>query len=256
MSKGDGLRVLVTEGTSGLGQAIVQRLTDDGAAVVFSGRDPERGGAVAQGTRSVFVATDARDEGGVRRTAGKADSALGGIDALVCCAGVALDAPLSETSLEDWQDALDVNLTVPYLYSLACLPLLREAGGGSIVHVASDVGVWGDARIGAYSVSSAALITLAQMLAVEAGPHGITVNAVCPGAAGRSMATTTTEPGDEHGSDPEGRLVPPVGHLASPEEIAGVVAFLTGPDARLINGAALLVDGGMRAGYRAWSVKT
>lgn len=216
------------EAGSELGSAVVRRLEDDGAAVVTS---------------------DARDEAGIRRAAAEAAGALGGLDALVCCTGTALEGPLSETSLEDWQRLLDADLTAPYLASVACLPLVRESGSGSIVHVAADVGVWGNARLGAFSAMNAALITLSQMLAVEAGPHGITVNVVCPGAAGRTVATT-----DDGGGDPEGGLVPPVGRLASPEEIAGVVAFLVGPDARSLNGAALLVDGGMRAGYRAWSV--
>jgi NAD(P)-dependent dehydrogenase (short-subunit alcohol dehydrogenase family) len=212
---------------------VERRLTDDGAAVRLA---PAYGG---------------EDQEAIRRAVAEATSALGGLDALVCCAGAALDAPLSETSLEDWRRLVDADLTVPYLYSVSCLPLLRAAGGGSIVHVASDVGVWGSARLGAYSISSAALITLAQMLAIEAGPHAITVNALCPGASGRT--TSTESEGADH--DPEGELIPPVGRLASPEEIAGVVAFLLGPDARSVNGAALMVDGGMRAGYRAWSVR-
>lgn len=235
MQRLDGLRALVTGTPSGLCEALARRLADDGASV-----HP--------------VTAEVRDENGVRRAVAEAAAALGGLDALVNCAGAALDGPLSQTSLEDWQSLLDVDLTAPYLYSVSCLPLLREAGGGSIVHVASDVGVWCDARMGAYSVSSAALITLAQMLAVEAGPHGVTVNAVCPGAAGRAMTAHVSETA-EHRADPEERLIPPVGRLATPEEIAGVVAFLIGPDARSVNGAALLVDGGMRAGYRAWSVQ-
>ncbi len=236
MQRLDGLRTLVTGMPSSLGAAVVQRLVDDGASVES-------------------VTADVGDDDGVRRAVTEAAGALGGLDALVHIAGMALDAPLSETSLEDWERLIDADLTAPYLYSVSCLPLLREAGGGSIVHIASDVGVWGNARIGAYSVSSAALITLAQMLSVEAGPHGVTVNSVCPGAAGRAMTVPVSEAEDHH-SDPEGHLVPPVGWLATPEEIAGVVAFLIGPDARSVNGAALLVDGGMRAGYRAWSVPT
>ena len=112
----------------------------------------------------------------------------------MCNAGVIVDATISQTSLEDWQTLLDVNLTAPYLYSVRALPALREAGGGSIVHVSSDAGVWGEEEIGAYSVTKAALITLAQMLAMDAGPSGIRVNAVCPGDILPGMATTTRGP--------------------------------------------------------------
>ena len=250
----DGARVLVTGGTSGIGRACVERLAADGTRVVFTGRDEARGAEVQAATGSTFVVADARDEDAVRASVGAANDALGGLDGLVCAAGVALDSPLTETSLEDWSAVLDVNLTAPYLYSVACLPLLRAAGGGAIVHISSDAGVWGDARIGAYSVSKAALNTLAQMLAIEAGPDGITVNALCLGGVGHVMASTTRGR-DEARSDPRTWLVPPVGRFQEPDEIAGVVSFLLGHDARYINGSATLVDGGIRAGYRAWSVQ-
>ena len=249
----EGLRALVTGGTSRLGEAVVARLVRDRAAVAFTGLDARRGSEVAARSGGVFVAPNGTDEEEVRRAVTASSDTLGGLDALVCCPDEALGAPLSETSLEHWQRGLDANLTAPYLYSSACLPLLRAAGGGSIVHVASDVGIWGNARIGAYAVSSAALITLAQMLAVEAGPSGITVNAVCPGTTGRTVAAGAGGPDGEGGSDPEGRLIPPIGRPITTEEIAGVVAFLIGPEARSVSGAALLVDGGMRAGYRAWT---
>jgi NAD(P)-dependent dehydrogenase (short-subunit alcohol dehydrogenase family) len=220
---------------------------------VFTGRDGARGREVSQATGATFVPADARSEEAIRRSVDGAAGSLGGLDGLVCAAGVTIDAGLTDTTLDDWRALMDVNLTAPYLYSVACLPLLRAAGGGSIVHIGSDAGVWGDARIGGYSVSKAALIALAQMLAIEAGPHGITVNAVCPGGVGHVMASTTRGR-DEHRSDPSTWLVPPVGRFQTPEEIAGVVAFLLGSDARYVNGAALVVDGGIRAGYRAWSV--
>jgi NAD(P)-dependent dehydrogenase (short-subunit alcohol dehydrogenase family) len=254
MSTPDGARVLITGGTSGIGRACVAGLTARGARVVFTGRDERRGDEVAAETGGTFVAADASDEGAIRRSVDAAAEALGGLDALVCAAGVTIDAGLTETTLDDWRALMDVNVTAPYLYSVACLPLLRVAGGGSIVHIASDAGVWGDARIGGYSVSKAALIALAQMLAIEAGPDGITVNAVCPGGVGHVMAATTRGRVEQR-SDPATWLVPPVGRFQTPEEIAGVVAFLLGPDARYINGAAMLVDGGIRAGYRAWSVQ-
>jgi NAD(P)-dependent dehydrogenase (short-subunit alcohol dehydrogenase family) len=254
MSTPDGARVLITGGTSGIGRACVERLAAGGARVVFTGRDERRGDEVAAETGTMFVAADASDEGAIRRSVDRAGEALGGLEGLVCAAGVTIDAALTDTTLDDWRALMDVNLTAPYLYSVACLPLLRSTSSGSVVHIASDAGVWGDARIGGYSVSKAALIALTQMLAIEAGPDGITVNAVCPGGVGHVMASTTRGR-DERRSDPATWLVPPVGRFQTPEEVAGVVAFLLGPDARYINGTALLVDGGIRAGYRAWSVQ-
>src|SRR5439155_7249903 len=168
-------------GTSGIGETIVERLTEDGARVVFTGRDDVRGAAVADRTETTFLRADAADEEQVNRSVDRAIGVLGGLDALVCNAGVITDGTISQTSLDDWQTLLDVNLTGPYLYSIRALPALREAGGGSIVHVASDARVWGEEGIGAYSGSKAAPITLTQMLAMDAGPSGIRGNAGVPG---------------------------------------------------------------------------
>jgi NAD(P)-dependent dehydrogenase (short-subunit alcohol dehydrogenase family) len=246
----EGVRALVTGGTSGIGETIVERLTADGAAVVFTGRDDTRGAAVADRTGTTFLRADAANEEHVNHSVDRALGLLGGLDALVCNAGVIADATISRTSLEDWQTMLDVNLTAPYLYSVRALPALREAGGGSIVHVSSDAGVWGEEEIGAYSVTKAALITLAQMLAVEAGASGIRVNAVCPGDIVPGMATTTR--GRDERGDTSGWRVPPMGRIGTADDVAGVVSFLVSPDASFVNGTAILVDGGMRASYRSW----
>jgi NAD(P)-dependent dehydrogenase (short-subunit alcohol dehydrogenase family) len=246
----EGVRALVTGGTSGIGEILVERLSNDGASVVFTGRDETRGAAVADRTGTTFLRADAANEEHVNLSVDRAVALLGGLDALVCNAGVITDATISRTSLRDWQTLLDVNLTAPYLYSVRALPALREAGGGSIVHVSSDAGVWGEEEIGAYSVTKAALITLAQMLAVEAGASGIRVNAVCPGDILPGMATSTT--GRDEGGDTGGWRVPPMGRIGTADDVAGVVSFLLSPDSSFVNGTAILVDGGMRASYRAW----
>jgi meso-butanediol dehydrogenase / (S,S)-butanediol dehydrogenase / diacetyl reductase len=250
----EAVRALVTGGTSGIGEAIVERLTEDGARVVFTGRDDVRGTAVADRTEATFIRADAAVEDQVNHSVDRAIGILDGLDALVCNAGVIAEGTISETSLEDWQSLLDVNVTAPYLYSIRALPALREAGGGSIVHVSSDAGVWGEEEIGAYSVSKAALITLTQMLAMDAGPSGIRVNAVCPGDTLPGMVTTTRGRGD-YGDTSEWRT-PPMGRIGSAEDVAAVVSFLLSPDSSFVNGTAVLIDGGMRASYRAWEAAT
>jgi NAD(P)-dependent dehydrogenase (short-subunit alcohol dehydrogenase family) len=247
----DGLRALVTGGTSGIGAALVDRLVADGAHVAFTGRDRGRGDAVGGRTGATFIQADAIDEQAATRSVDDAAATLGGLDALVCSAGVVAFDSIRDTTFDDWQTQLEVNLTAPYLYSVRCLPLLREAGGGSIVHISSDAGVWGEQEIGAYSVTKAALITLTQMLAIEAGPSGIRVNAVCPGDILPGMATTTRGR-DETADDTSGSRKPPLGRVGEASDVAGVVSFLLGPDSSFVNGAAILVDGGMRASYRAW----
>jgi NAD(P)-dependent dehydrogenase (short-subunit alcohol dehydrogenase family) len=250
--RSEGLRALVTGGTSGIGETIVERLMTDGARVVFTGRDDVRGAAVADRTEATFLRADAAIEEQVNHSVDRAVGMLGGLDALVCNAGVIATGTISETSLQDWQTLLDVNLTAPYLYSVRALSALREAGGGSIVHVSSDAGVWGEEEIGAYSVTKAALITLTQMLAMDAGPSGIRVNAVCPGDTLPGMVTMTS--GREEHEDTSGWRTPPMGRIGTAEDVAAVVSFLLSPDASFVNGTALLIDGGMRASYRAWEV--
>jgi NAD(P)-dependent dehydrogenase (short-subunit alcohol dehydrogenase family) len=249
MGRLDAIRALVTGGTSGIGAAIVERLRSDGASVAFTGRGAERGSAVSARTGAAFVQADTRDPEAVRRSVRAAAGALGGLDAVVVNAGVLHEAPLSETSDEAWDAVVETNLIGPYLYAVACLADLRAAGGGSIVMISSDAGVWGETAIGAYSVSKRAVNMLVQMLAVEAGPHGIRVNAVCPGDTAPGMATFVE--GRVESRDTEGWLRPPLGRVGTGADVAGAVAFFVSGDSAFCNGSILLVDGGMRASLRA-----
>jgi NAD(P)-dependent dehydrogenase (short-subunit alcohol dehydrogenase family) len=246
------LRALVTGGTSGIGTAIVERLSAEGAAVVFTGRNPERGAEVAARTGAGFVAADVRDAASVEVSVAAAAARLEGLDALVANAGVLHDAVLSETTDEAWDAVLETNLVGYYRYATACLPHLRTAGGGSITMISSDAGVWVEAAIGAYSVSKRAVNMLAQTLAVEAGPQGIRVNAVCPGDTAPGMSTHVG--GREETGGAEGWALPPLGRVGTGADVAAAVAFFASPDGAFCNGSVLLVDGGMRASLRASAV--
>ncbi len=166
------------------------------------------------------------------RSVHEAVEALGGLDAVVLNAGVLHEAPLSETTDEAWDAVLETNLLGPYRYALACLPELRRGGGGSLTVVSSDAGVWPETAIGAYSVSKRALNMLAQMLAMEAGPAGIRVNAVCPGDTAPGMATMVE--GRVETGDTSGWLLPPLGRIGTGEDVAAAVAFFASPDASFV----------------------
>jgi NAD(P)-dependent dehydrogenase (short-subunit alcohol dehydrogenase family) len=252
MTRLDGLRVLLTGGTSGIGTSVIERLRAEGASIAFTGRDETRGSAVADRTGSVFVRADARDGDAVRASVAEAVEALGGLDALVANAGVLHDAPLAETTDEAWDAVLETNLVGYYRYAVACLPHLRAAGGGSITMISSDAGVWGETPIAAYSVSKRAVNMLVQTLAVEAGPHGIRVNAVCPGDTAPGMATFVG--GRDESGDPAGWTLPPLSRIGTGADVAAAVAFFASPDGSFCNGSILLVDGGMRASLRASGV--
>lgn len=244
--------MLLSGGTSGIGRATVVRLCAEGARVVFTGRSRARGATVARETGARFVRADATVPRDVERSVARAVRELGGLDALVLNAGVIESARLSETSDAVWDAIMETNLIAPFRYAVACLPELRRAGGGSITVVASDAGVWPDVRIGAYSVSKRALIMLAQMLAIEAGPAGIRVNAVCPGMTAPGMTARVS--GRSARRDLSQWPRPPLGRLGAAEDVAAAVAFFVSSDAAFCNGSVLLVDGGMRAASRASEV--
>jgi NAD(P)-dependent dehydrogenase (short-subunit alcohol dehydrogenase family) len=246
-----GIRTLVTGGTSGIGTAIVERLRSEGAAVVLTGRSQERGRAVSDRTGASFVPADATDADAVRRSVQEAVELLGGLDGVVLNAGVLHEGPLAETTDEVWDSIMEVNLFGSYRYALACLPHLRAAGGGSIVAISSDAGVWVETAVGAYSVSKRALIVLAQMLGTEAGKDGIRVNVVAPGDTAPGMATFVSGRVER---DPSGWLLPPAGRIGTAPDAAAAVAFFLSPDSSFCNGSVLLVDGGMRADLHATAV--
>ncbi len=244
-------RALVTGGTSGIGEAVVSRLTEEGARVMFTGRDAERGSAVATRTGALFARADVREADEVIASVKASLERLGGLDIVVLNAGVLCEATLSETTDEQWDTVIATNVVAPIRYARAVLPALRETRGAMVL-VASDAGVWGETPIGAYSVSKRAVIMLARMLAVEAGPDGVRVNAVCPGDTEPGMVTTV----DGRGALPDTSqwTRPPLGRLVHARDVAAAVSFLVSDDARTITGADLLIDGGMRAALRANSV--
>lgn len=251
MSRHSGKRAFVTGGTSGIGEAVVARLAADGAQVVFTGRSRERGERVAAATGAAFAEADALAADALRASVAAALERLGGIDIAVLNAGVLCAATLSETTDEQWDTVIGTNLTAPFRYARTLLEPLR-ATGGSMVLVASDAGVWSEAPIGAYSVSKRALIMLTRMLAVEAGPGGVRVNAVCPGDTEPGMVTTVA--GRESLPDTAEWTRPPLGRLVHARDVAAAVSFLASDEARSITGVDLLVDGGMRAALRANTV--
>jgi NAD(P)-dependent dehydrogenase (short-subunit alcohol dehydrogenase family) len=249
MARLDRMRALVTGGTSGIGASIVERFRSEGASVVCTGRDAARGHEVAARLGAEFVRADVRDSDAVARSVAAATDRLGGLDALVANAGVLHDATLSETSDEDWDAVLETNVLGYFRYAVACLPHLRAAGGGSITMISSDAGVWGETAIAAYSVSKRAVNMLVQTLAVEAGPHGIRVNAICPGDTAPGMATFVA--GRSEDADPTSWTLPPLARVGTGTDVAGAVTFFASADGAFCNGSILLVDGGMRAALRA-----
>jgi len=251
MGRLEGKRALVTGGTSGIGYAIADRFLREGAAVVITGRDQELGRRAETALRAVgqagFVPADAADPDAVARSVDAAAGQLGGLDVLVNNAGIGTQASLLDTPLADYDRLMNVNVRGYFLYAQAAHPHLARARG-SMIHIASDAGVWGEQSIGLYSVSKAAVVMLGKMLALDAGPAGVRSNVLCPGDTWpgmRHMAPPGEEDRPESGEWP----VPPIGRIGESSDVAAAAVFYASDEAGFITGTTLLVDGGMTAGY-------
>jgi NAD(P)-dependent dehydrogenase (short-subunit alcohol dehydrogenase family) len=249
MARLAGKAALVTGGTSGLGAEMVRRFAAEGAAVAFTGRDADRGAAVAGEAGAVFVPADVRSDADTARAVTTAVETLGGLDVLVCNAGTGLVSPLVDTSPDELNRILDVNVTACLRYARACLPHL-ERRRGAMIHISSDAGVIGEDPIGAYSVSKAAVIMLGKMLAVDCGRRGVRSNVLCPGDIAPGMREMVAPGESERTDDPGSWPRPPIGRIGRAADVAAAALFLASDDAAFVNGAVILVDGGMRASIR------
>jgi glucose 1-dehydrogenase len=188
---------------------------------------------------------DMADPEAPARAVATAVERFGGLDGVVSNAGINRPGRLVDYAVRDWDAVFAVNTRATWLLAKAAHPALK-ASRGAIVAVASMSGSNAHANLGPYGPSKAAVIMLAKVLAQELGPDGIRVNTVSPGMVQTGM--TAAVYADRHVAAERAALVP-LGRVAGPEDMADVIAFLLGPDARYINGHDLVVDGGVAGNY-------
>ena len=182
-----GKKVLITGGTSGIGQAAAELFVRQGAAVMVAGRNPDKGEtAVARllhlGAEVAFARADVRDETQVRDLVAATVSTFGGLDVLVNSAGLINRILLTDLEQPDWDAVLDTNLRGVYLVCKHALRPMIKQSRGVVVNVASYLGLFGARETSpAYNASKAGVVALTRSLALQVGPQGIRVNAVCPG---------------------------------------------------------------------------
>lgn len=244
----EGRRAVVTGGAQGIGRAIVERLLASGAAVAIWDRDPgeaERAARELAARGRVAVATGdvtrwAEVEAAVRAT----DAALGGIDILVCNAGIAgATRPLVEYPVEEWQRILDIDLTGVFLCLKAVVPQMIARNFGRIVNVASIAGKEGNPNAAAYSAAKAGVIALTKSLGKELAGYDIAVNCITPAAARTRIFEQMSE---EHIAYMLQKI--PRGRFVKVEEIAAMVAWLVSAENSFTTGAVFDLSGG-RATY-------
>ena len=244
-----GKSVIVTGGASGIGAATAERFLREGASVVVVDRNAEAlrravaeferpareaGGSVVAVEGDVTAPDDV--ERAVERTVGE----FGRVDILVSNAGISRPRPFLEIPLVDWCEHIEANLTSMFLMCQAVGRHMAEAGGGVILLTSSTNGLVGEDQYAHYNASKGGVTLLTKSMAIELGPMGIRVNAVCPGYIVTPMAESTDSP--EFMAAYAEKL--PIGHLGNAHDVAGGFAFLASDDAAFITGETLVIDGG------------
>lgn len=249
---------IVTGGSTGIGRGIAKRLAHDGVNIVTASRsrEPRQGEyyqtdltiptdklvAEEYGVESRFIETDVSDEDAVQNLIEKTVDEFGRIDHLINNAGIIIPGDSQETSVEDWQTVLNVNLSGYFMTAKYAVPYLVESPQGRIVNLSSVNAYFGGAGP-AYASTKAAIVNLTRDLAVELAPDNVTVNAVLPGV----IKTPMQDANDEE-TQREQRKKTPLPRLGEPEDCANAVSFFCSEEAEWITGADLLVDGGYLAG--------
>jgi len=241
--------VLITGGSRGIGLTTAQLFKAEGAQVMVAARATERGRTAAEQNGLGFVAVDvqvaAECENSVRETVQQ----FGRLDVLVNGAGIIYrNRPVEQTSEDEWDATFDTNVKGAFLMSKFALPHLREAKG-TIVNLASYVGLVGLKGLAAYNASKAALVNLTRSMALDYAQEGIRVNCVCPGSVDTDMIQEAWRLyGDMAEASRVWAAKHPLGRIAQPEEVGRAILFLASEEASFITGAALPVDGGITAG--------
>jgi NAD(P)-dependent dehydrogenase (short-subunit alcohol dehydrogenase family) len=245
--------VILTGSTGGIGLAAVRRLARDGWWVLATGLgETEQAVALeaelAEEGQGAFVAANLCDEQTPARLVSEAVGRTGRLDAVVNNAGIHMLATVDETDMEAFDRILAVNLRAAVALSRAALPALRQAGGGTIVNVASEAGLVAVPRQVAYNVSKAALIMLTKSLAADHARDGIRAVSVCPGTTRTPLVAEAIR----SAPDPEAheRMLAssrPANRLGRPEEIAEVIAFVLRPEVGYMTGSEVVIDGGYTA---------
>jgi meso-butanediol dehydrogenase / (S,S)-butanediol dehydrogenase / diacetyl reductase len=251
MGRLEGKRAIVTGGTTGIGAATARRFLEEGAKVVVWGRNPKNVAAIREALPALTdaVEADVADPAQVDSAFARSLAALGGLDTLICNAGISIRAPFLDIRREDFDRTMRVNVHgVFYPSQLAARHVLANCGG-SIQITASTAGVLAYKRYADYNASKGALLSLMRSMALELAPK-IRVNAVNPGYTITPMQEAEYSPAMLEAVNG----IIPAGRHARPEEIAAMFVYLASDEAAYVTGATLTIDGAESIASAAWTV--
>jgi NAD(P)-dependent dehydrogenase (short-subunit alcohol dehydrogenase family) len=243
-----GRRALVTGAGSGIGLAVAHGLADAGAAVAIHSathvaRAEEAAVAIREaGGTAHHLAADLHDAKAVGRVVDEALARLGGLDILVNNAGVTRDEPFAETTIDDFDALMAINVRAPFAATQRALPALIRSGHGAVVVMASIHALAGYPGHTAYGATKGALVALVRELAIELAPSGVRVNAVAPGPI--EVERYGRIPG--YSAEFVGAMVP-LGRIGRPEDVVGGVLYLASDAASFVTGQTIVIDGGVTA---------
>ena len=247
-----GKGVLISGGSSGIGLAAAQRFLEEGSRVFLAGLEPDGVDAAVAGLRSrgevSGMACDVSQEAEAARLAEAADAALGGVDVLANNAGTSWWAAFLEITVAEWDRIIAVNLRGMFLVARAVTAQMARRGtGGVVINMSSTNGIAGEEDYAHYNASKGGVLLLTKTMAVELGPLGIRVNALCPGYISTPLNAAISAGLDPGFEEAYARDRIPLRRTGRPEEVAAAYAFLASDDASFINGAGLVIDGGQLA---------
>jgi len=237
-----GKTAIVTGSTRGIGRAIAETLIGQGARVVISSEDAADTARVANALGQPGIACDVTDDAALARLVDGADSELGGIDILVCNAGITgRPGPFAGIDMADFDRVMALNLRSQVVLANLALPHIAARGGGAAILMASIAALRGNGAINAYALAKAGVAQLARNLAVEWGPRGVRVNAVAPGFIRTELSAPLLR---DHAFMTRRMAMTPLRRPGEPADVAGAVTFLASAAGAFVTGQTLVVDGG------------
>ena len=245
----EGKVALITGGGTGIGAAVARRFVAEGASVVLMGRRAELIEQVAAQVGGIALAGDAAVAKDAERAVELARERFGGLDIVIANAGAGTMNAAAETTDEQWLESWRANPTSAFVTMRAALPSLIERRGSAVL-ISSVAGIGAGPAIAAYTTTKHAVIGLGRSLARDYGPHGVRVNVICPGwiktEVTERLVAMVADRGGSTIEEARERLTAhtPLRRMAEPDELAGVVLWLTAADSAFVTGSVIIADGG------------